>query len=265
MQKYKLIALDIDGTLVDDNKVISPDTINILNQLNSNNIQIVLSTGRPFIGLKSLLSKLNLTGPMITYNGGMIIDSTDGKVISENYLSLEAYLEIMGYAATHNITPMIWSYDKLYIIRENEFTKEYQKISNVKPIYITSYLALSHLKIHKILFYDLLDKIKEAKLNLSQSSLYDVFNSKIDFLEIVPKNVNKGNAIKVLQDYLNLPKEAIISIGDGENDVSMFHESGLSVSMKNASDAIKKESTITTLYTNNEDGVYHFLKSLFLI
>ena len=264
MKPYKMVAFDIDGTLVDDQKVLTEKTLELLENLHKSKIEVCISTGRPFVGCRMILNKLSFKPSVIAYNGGSIYLKDDYVLLNERFLSFDSVKEILFLSEQFQVSAMIWVSDTLFVLRENKWVDEYKKISLVSPVVMDSLDVLKDLKVNKILLYSSLEKISLVKSRLT-SGAYDYFSSKKDFLEIVPKDVNKGEALKVLSKELGVLKEEIIAIGDGDNDISMIDYAGLGIAMNNASEGLKAVADVVVPFTNNEDLLKKYLENLLKI
>ena len=264
MKPYKMVAFDIDGTLVDDQKKMTENTIELLEKLKENDIEVCISTGRPFIGCRNILNKLSFKPSVIAYNGGVIYSNDHHQVLEERFLSFKKVNEILVLTEKFDVSAMIWVSDTLFVLKENKWVDDYKTISNVSPVIINSINDLEKMKVNKILLYSTLDKIELVKNQLTYDA-YDSFFSKKDFLEIVPKNVNKGTALNLLSKKLNIKRDEIIAIGDGDNDISMIEYAGLGIAMNNASEGLKVVADVVVSFTNNEDLLKKYLENLLKI
>jgi len=253
--KYKLIAVDMDGTLLDERKCITERTLAAVKLAGERGVFVCLSTGRPLCGVHSYMEQLRLNTPVITCNGAVVIDPDSGKIIHSQFLQLQAARDVWQRGKEYNTTMCVWVGDKLYVNRFDERTEDYKKLSGVQPEIVYDIGLLANIGISKILWYDNVERIQQYKTELSSQMKQSVrcVTSDPHFLEFTDKNVSKASALECLGDYLGIPREQIMAIGDGENDLPMLEYAGLSVAMGNAAEHIRSCCNYVT-DTNVSDG-----------
>ena len=260
--EYKLVALDMDGTLLNSNGKISDKNIETINKLINEGIIIVLSTGRPIQGVNIYNSLLPVNGPIITYNGAMIFNNQN--IIFKQNLEREAAKKIIDLGSKYDTTMCIWSNDQLYTNKINNKVNDYKKLSRVEPKLIDDYEEILDLGITKILWLDEEENIEKYISELSEKIFQNVSfcTSKSTFLEFFNKNVSKGKALEKIGELLNIRREEMIAIGDELNDLPMIEYAGLGIAMGNANDLVKQKARFVTL-SNDEDGVNLALEEAF--
>ena len=252
---YKLIAVDIDGTLLNSQGVLTENTKKAIQEAVDTGVVFVICTGRPIQGVKSLNEEINRDLPFITYNGAMVIKGTSREILYQCTLPKNLAKEVYGIGTLYDTTIIVWSDNKLYVNCENDKAKEYSKFINTPYIKIDSMDEIPA-EITKILWYDDHEKL---------SKYQDDFKDKIDkrivhhfsrpfYLEFVDEKATKGIAIQKLCEEYGFDIAQTIAIGDGHNDLSMIKEAGLGVAMENAPDDIKKHAQYITT-SCDEDGV----------
>ncbi|NLI35295.1 MAG: Cof-type HAD-IIB family hydrolase [Bacteroidales bacterium] len=259
--KHKLLVIDVDGTLLNSNKEISKRTLYTLRNVQQTGVRIVIASGRPTYGLRSIARQLELNnygGFILSYNGCQIIDAQTDNIIFEKRINPELlpYLEkksrkngfaIFTYKEDTIITdtpndPHIRSeamLNQMKIVSEPEFSSVID-FSPCKCVLVSDdEAALTTLEEHW-----------KRRLNGS----LDVFRSEPYFLEIVPPQIDKANTLSFLLKQLNIEKDEVIAIGDSVCDVTMIQTAGLGVAMGNALESVKRCADITT-ETNDNEGV----------
>ena len=261
--KYKLVALDLDGTLLRNDHSISPFTSKILKKLNRLDIKIVISTGRSYSSLKPVIHKLDLEHPVICYNGGMIRDGRTDEILHETFVPSDITKELIKIARREDLHfqgylngDFIHEQDRpeatrygiatglTGIIRPFDLTKE---INFTKVMYISD--DISHLK-----------RVETELNNTFCDNIYVSFSNP-RYLEIMDKGVNKGSALKSLMEGYGFKQDEVIAFGDGLNDREMLEFAGLGVVMTNGESSLK-ETFPNTQFTNQEDGVAKYLEEL---
>lgn len=255
--RYKLIAVDMDGTLLNDEKEITPLTIKAIKEATKKGVIFTISTGRSIKGVEKYNKILHLSSPIITYNGASIVKADTKEVLfSKNLLDDDA-LKILKYGNERNITMCIWAHDNLYCNVLNELTDDYKKLSDVEPILNKDFESLSRFGISKILWYSDVKTITRVEKELKGVMFENVnyCTSKQTFLEFFNGDVSKARAMEKIGKIYGIKKEEMIAIGDGDNDLSMIEYAGLGVAMSNSSENVKKHAEYVTKNSNNFDGV----------
>ena len=259
--KYKLLVLDVDGTLLDSEKKISKRTLAALLKVQQMGVRIVLASGRPTYGLMPIAKALelgNYGGFILSYNGGQIINAQSGELLFERRINPEMlpYLEKKsrknGFA--------IFTYHEDTIITdspENEHIRREAELNGLKIIAETEFsIAVDFAPCKCMLVSD----DEEALVGLEDhwrrrlNGALDVFRSEPYFLEVVPCSIDKSNTLGALLEKLGINSEEVIAIGDGVCDVSMIQSAGLGIAMGNAQDSVKVCADRITA-SNDEDGV----------
>lgn len=262
---YKLMAVDIDGTLLNSQGVLTEETKKAIISGVERGLIFTISTGRPIQGVEYLNRMLNLDLPFITYNGAMVVMGKSKEILYEQRLSAENANRIMELGKEFGTTIIIWSDNKLFVTELNEKVQEYKGISNVEPIVVKDLHELLKTGVTKILWYDEIDKIEKYQSELGKylSDSVNFHTSRPMFLEFVDKNASKAIAMERLGEHFGIKRSEMIAVGDGYNDLSMIEYAGLGVAMANSKDEIKEKADFVTL-SNDEDGVAHVINKFIL-
>ena len=268
--KYKLLVLDVDGTLLNDEREISKRTLAALLKVQQMGVRIVLASGRPTYGLMPLAKTLelgNYGGFVLSYNGCQIIKAQNGEILFERRINPEMlpYLEKKarknGFAifTYHDDTPITDSPD-------NEYIKNEALLNNLKIIREDEFSTAIDFAPCKCMLVS--DKEK-ALIGLEQhwekrlAGTLDAFRSEPYFLEVVPCGVNKANTLGALLEHLGVTREEVIAVGDGVCDVTMLQLAGMGVAMGHSQDSVKVCADYVTA-SNEEDGVALAVEKLIL-
>ncbi len=262
--KYKLVALDMDGTLLNSSKVITERSISAIKKAGERGVKVCLSTGRPLCGVKEHLARLELTTPVITCNGALVA-APAGEVIYRCPLEAESARVIWQQGAEWNTTMCLWVGDRLYVNRIDTRTDDYRRLSGVDPVQVDDITPLAAEGISKILWYDTAQNVEQFKKRLADRLNCPVSYVTSDprFLEFTHESVSKASALCRLAEYFGIQREQVMAIGDGENDLSMLEYAGLGVAMGNASPAVKARCGYIT-DTNDRDGAAKAIEQLCL-
>lgn len=268
----KLIAIDIDGTLVNDQKQIMPETKYQIQRLAKEGHKIVLCSGRSISGLKDYLNELDLWGKegeyAITFNGGNVFDLGTMKSIDAKYLTAEQAIKADKLAHKLGVgDTLVAASQKSYTVNNqmNEQALTDIKDSKLIPVEVTNYDFLGNEKIQKCLWTDTPETITKKVEEIPEEYFneFQIVRSGPIFLEFLPLNSSKGNAVKDLAEQVKIDRQNVIVFGDEENDLSMFNFAGTAVAMRNARDEIKQYADRLSAADNNHDGVGMTLKEIF--
>lgn len=262
----KLIAVDMDGTLLNDNGEIPQTTSSAISRAVERGTVFVVATGRPIQGVDryGLLSKLN--SPVITYNGAMVVEATTRKTLFNKTLLPSDAINIYDLGSRAGVTICVWVGNKFYVNAINASVDEYKKLSGVEPMIIDDFSALAQSGINKILWYDTPNVIsnEQRKLRSEKFSNVTYCTSKPYFLEFMRGDVSKGEALQFIAERYGIVREDVIAVGDGDNDLPMIEYAGLGVAMANALDSVKTLADYVTERTNNDGGVAEVIEKFIL-
>lgn len=255
MNNFKMIAIDIDGTLLNNDKKILFETKQDIIKAYDKGIIICICTGRAYPAAKRYVDELGLDIPLILYNGSRILMNNGAEIIFNKTIDKEVSNSVFDIINMNDGTFCFWKEDTLYFNKNNEYTAYYEKLTGIKPTIIIDYDESIFTNINKFLWFDTPENLMFIKNNiLNNVAGIDCFKSQNYILEIVPTGINKGEAIKFLANYYNIDISEVIAIGDDENDISMIMAAGLGVAMKNAKDCVKEVADYISS-SNEENGV----------
>lgn len=266
--KYKLLVLDLDGTLTNSQKEITPFTKEVLIRAQQQGLHIALASGRPTYGIVPLADELELKqngGFILSFNGGKIIDVKTGKVLFEQALPPDVIPVLYRESQLAGVS--ILSYNGPYILTEtpdNQYVQYESFLTRMKVQATNNFVRDLLQPADKCLAVGEPEALVplEEKLRRELVDRINVYRSEPFYLELVPKGIDKANSIKVLRNRTRTKREEVIAIGDGYNDLSMIKYAGLGVAMGNAQPPVKAQADLVLPHTNDEDGVAHFVQSL---
>lgn len=268
--KYKLIAIDMDGTLLNSDNNISNRTKDAIAKAKEEGVHVVLATGRILKSAVYYANQLELKNPIVASNGGIMIDE-HGNVILKNPMNRKSIKEIVKLADDEKIYFHLYDESTFYSSQKVQeildFYSEGNKAMEIDlKIFksIDDILSSDNLNIYKFIFIDNdLDKLQSFRSKISTIDNINISSSWSNNIEAMGLNVSKGHAIKKLAKRLNINLDEVIAIGDSENDLSMLNIAGLSIAMGNGSDSIKEKVDYIT-DTNNNDGVAKAIEKFIL-
>lgn len=266
---YKLIATDIDGTLANSKREITPRTRYALIEAQKQGKIIVLASGRHPVGVWPIAKNLMLDrfdGYIMSFNGGKIISCRTGETVVSKIFPVEYIPDIVTVLKDTNIT--INTYDDNKIIANKKFNDyTYVEGDTIKAemVFVDDFVSAIKFDINKILLSgepDELDRYQDI-LSKRYDGLLDIYKSAPYFLEIMPFGITKGSMIPLLLEKLNIKREEVAAFGDHYNDMTMIGYAGFGVAMSNAEPDVKKIADYVC-ETNDEDGVAKTLERYIL-
>ena len=268
----RMLFMDLDGTLLDDHEQITPGNRQALERALEWGHGVIITTGRPLKSALIQAQKLGLDKPgcyTIAYNGAVIYDWEKQAQIFGRTLDIPTVLDIFDYVNPQGMH--LQTYDTWDVLVEpkgddaivrkycNRILMDFRVIQDVHTDLVEEPV--------KVLIIETEDREKILQL---QANLEDRFAGKVDtffsnptYLEVVPKGMNKGEAVKMLCRMLNVPIENAVSVGDAANDLSMIQAAGIGVAMANGTDEVKAVANYITICDNNHDGIAEVVERFF--
>lgn len=253
----KLLALDMDDTLLDNKLAISPRAGEAIRKAVEQGVTVTIATGRMYRSALPYAKQLGLDVPLITYNGALIKSCLSGEVLLNKPVEKEIAKEVLALCKQRGWHIQTYVNDELYVEKINHYTELYSSIAKVPAIpigdklydgeeYSSKMLMMMSTEEGIIEIYNTFKGLFGNRINIAIS--------KKTYLEITDPAANKGKALAFLADKLRVRKEEIMAIGDSGNDVDMLKFAGWGVAMGNASPAVKAVARLETL-SNEADGV----------
>lgn len=263
--KYKLMAVDIDGTLLNSKGQLTEKTKETIRKAVAKGLIFTISTGRAIQGVLGLIDEIGLDLPFITYNGAMIIKGDSREIVYERKLSPKDAKMVYQLGVDRGVTIILWNENKLFVSEINDKSLHYSKMANEVPILIKNIDKVVINGATKVLWYEDAKLLHQYQLELREilDDNVNYHTSRPFFLEFVVKEATKALAIQRLEEIYGIKKEEIIAIGDGFNDLSMIEYAGLGVAMDNAPLEIKKIADFVTLSCDN-NGVSYVIEKFVL-
>lgn len=263
--KYKIMVLDIDGTLTNSEKKITEKTRTALIDYQERGGKIAIASGRPTKGILPYAEQLELEkygGFIMAFNGGKVINCQNGKTVFSANLPLEFLPEICKEVYKTNVGINTYEGDDLIAGNcVNEYTEVESKIIGLNIKKVDDFVSYVKFDINKCLLSGNPDEVLKLEKALSKrvGDKLGVFRSEPFFLEVVPKGIDKARSIDSLLKTLGIKTEECIACGDGFNDITMVEYAGLGVGMENANDKLKAVANFITK-SNDEDGIAYVVE-----
>ena len=267
MANYKLIALDLDGTLLNDQKQITAETRAALLAAQEAGIRLALASARPSPGLyreRDALGMQQHGGILMSYNGGRIVDAATGKVLFETAMDLDETKAVLRKLEALPVTPILDDGAQFYVTDKNGYKVDYECRNNnmtcTEVQNLADFLTFAPIKILMSADPVEIHAIQKEIASFLPASLCVVQTAPF-YLEVIPNSINKGQGIRDICRVLNISPAEVIAFGDAENDIPMLQAAGMGIAMGNAAEPVKTAADRVTR-TNNEDGIAAALREL---
>lgn len=256
MQAIKIIAIDIDGTLLDDHYQCDRETQEMLQKLQQEGIHILLCTGRPLRTTKKMAEELGISSYLITDNGAVVYHMPTETTLVNRSFSPSVYQEVISVLEQTKLHLDVTSLTGMYALpHDKEVSSMYVKY-RAQPVVLTSMAPVTEPIVKATLFAGP-EEIEKVMLDLPEKLHHlpiQCFRSGPTFIDVIHAESSKGNALHFLSHHLGIASEMIMAIGNYYNDLDMIRLAGVGVAMGNAPDDVKQASTFVT-DSNNEQGV----------
>ncbi|MQW22636.1 MULTISPECIES: Cof-type HAD-IIB family hydrolase [unclassified Lactococcus] len=266
--EIKLIALDLDGTLLNAKKEVSKENIAAIKKAREKGVHVVITTGRPLLAIHHLLEELDMTGFddfSITFNGGLIQRNT-GEIVSKKTFSLDEARDIKEMTASLGLPCDLLSEGTVYMT-PSALTSLYPSLNKLLHFVPKDLSELGDDVIINKVVSCTEAAILDAKIPDFPKAFYDkyeIFKSQAKLVEFMPKGINKAYGLSKLIEILDLKPENVMAMGDEENDMAMIEWAGYGVAMGNAVDKLKAAAQIIADRTNEESAVAHVIEQYVL-
>ncbi|MSE04748.1 sugar-phosphatase (plasmid) [Lactobacillus salivarius] len=262
MREIKLIAIDIDGTLVNSKKKLTQEVKTAIKEAKRQGIKVVICTGRPLPGVKKLLKELELDNQDDQYVicfGGNVIETTSGKTLYQKGISYEDFVDLEAIARKKNLHFQVISLDRIYTSnRDIGYYTLYE--ANLVSMGI-SYRTPEEMKNIPMVKGMFIDEPETLDTAIADRTYFESLEKRLEFTktaafyyEAYTKGINKGTALNKLCDILGLTADNVMAIGDEENDIPMLKFAKTAVAMGNAVAKVKEVANEIT-EDNDHDGV----------
>lgn len=266
----RILFTDLDGTLLNDNKEISAGNRAAVEEALAKGHKIVVTTGRALASGLQIAERVGLTGEgcyVIAFNGAQIYDPYHKKTIHGVTFSQDIAVRIFEKAVERNLYMQAYSDEAILTVENNELLQEYAKVQNLPYKIVKNAKDAILQDPYKLLAIDN-DRSKTERFQKEVLSEYSdtvrSFFSNATYLEIVPKAVSKGEAVRWMCSHLGIPIENSVSAGDAQNDIEMLKAAHVGAVMCNAFPGIQEYGDYVTEHDNNHDGVAEIIRKFIL-
>jgi len=256
IMKYKLIAADMDGTLLNDDSILTERTKAAVISAVKAGVLFVASSGRPMCAMEEINAVFDEDLPFIIFNGATVITGKSRKILFSSSLCLDHIKQIYSFGIERGVPVVMWAGEQFWASCDNKLVREYQKISGAELHIIDDIKKCGKFNVSKMLWIDEPENITRYQREMDKyfNGRLNCHPSRPDFLEFVGAEASKGAALCEIGKVYGIDKSEMIAVGDNYNDLSMLEYAGFGVAMQNAPDDIKSVCQYITS-SNNDDGV----------
>lgn len=263
----KLVAMDLDDTLLDSRLHISGQTTQMLQRVVERGIKITLATGRMFRSARRYAVELGMDVPLITYQGALVKNAFSDEILFHRKVPGDMVTPVVNAAREAGLHYQVYFDDNLYMETLTREGQAYAELAGVTPVVDKDLRTrLTYEEPTKlIIINDNLPALQQMEKQLQQrfsKQLY-ITRSKPQYLEFMNKEATKGRALQAVSEYFSIDRQAVMAIGDSYNDIEMLKWAGVGVAVGNAPSEVKQYADYVTV-SNDEDGVAAALQHLIL-
>ena len=256
----RILALDLDDTLLRSDLSISYRTRKAIKRVEQAGIAVVLASGRIPSAMSRFSRLLGLhkrPGYLVCNNGAVIQESHTGAVVHEAWIESQTALAVCDLASAEGFPVQMYEEDTMYVSKQNEYSRYDQKLTGLHQVVVENFRAMVGEGCYKLIIPSdpMLLAPLESLLRTYLGSELTIFTSRPYFLEVMPKDTDKGSALAKIADIMGVKAEEVMAIGDSMNDEAMIRWAGTGVAMANGDERIKNIARFVTTRTNDEDGV----------
>lgn len=259
----RLMAIDLDDTLLRDDNTISPYTRDVLKKAQDAGYTVLIATGRMYQTAKPVGMTLGIGDvPMVLFSGGLIQCVASGKKLWEATIPEVTAHQILALAKQKHWYIQSYIDDVLYVHHETDFSHEYEEKTGATANYVGDQIYTQPGSPNKLLIIENPERLNDIQKELValMGNAVEIVRSKVNFLEINSPHTSKALAVERMAQSLGLTAKNIVAFGNSENDISMLRYAGKSVAVANAEGPVKAVAD-EICGTNNEDGVAHWIES----
>ena len=263
----KLLAVDLDGTLLNENHEISQANLEAIQNFQIRGGSVVVATGRNFQAATIYAEQISPSLPMICFNGAYIYDPDINGFSKKRFLSHDQIESVIKIAEENQVLYRYYDMQTIYATDGmREALSKYEGGFGVKLLFLSdeglrNYYREHSLEVPKMVFHSHEpEQLKAVRVALEGIGGFALAQSWEGVLEVMAQDVNKGSALQVVCDRLGIAMEDTVAVGDQENDMTMIQSAGMGIAMGNGAQALKECADAVTV-TNNESAIAEVIKS----
>ncbi|NWG12821.1 MAG: HAD family phosphatase [Acidobacteria bacterium] len=262
MKRIRLVAVDLDGTLLDDRKQLPAENREVLQEIERRGLLISIASGRMISTIESIESQLGVDSIIIAYNGAKVLgQSREGRPLLVHRPIPAAVAEFfIRFSREHGYLLNLYHEDRLYAedgplrrpfmeIYSTRTGAEYNVVANLEK----EFAGVSPTKLILLTHESERDRLHD-ELGAKLSGQASITKSEPEYLEIMAAGVDKGSALPLIAEHYGIPTDEMMAVGDAENDIGMLRAAGLGVALANSSPDVRAAADVVTERTNNQGG-----------
>ena len=261
----RMAALDLDGTLLNSNHVVTNRNCAALRELSKGGVVVVLVSGRMHQSILPISNQIGLENPIISYNGGMVKHAKTGEVFHHTPIASATAMDLVDYCDERDLHLNFCLEDRLYIKMENPWSELYESRTGVRATAVGDLRKLTGGEPTKMQILDAPENVEHLLIDFQRDfgdRLY-ITRTQIEYIEFMNPQVSKGPALKALATQAGISMDLVVAFGDGYNDESMMAAAGFSIAMGNSVDELK-ECADYIAESNDNDGVAQAVERLLI-
>lgn len=259
--RYRLIALDVDGTLLNDRHELVPETVDTIREVVAQGAEIVLCTGRAPLSTIPLMEQMGLTGYVISHNGAATVDAATREIVHQYQMDKHSLEPYISYCRENGVHFDINTAFGLYVDQLEGLKLEVRSMYEaflMEPLQLPQWADWSE-PLVKFTAFASMERLDEVHRDWSRwEQPFNMLRSGDFFIDLMHKQASKGEALHQLAQRRGIAPDAIMAIGNYYNDLSMLTYAGKGIAMANSPEEVKLAADEVTL-SNNEQGVRHAL------
>jgi Cof subfamily protein (haloacid dehalogenase superfamily) len=237
-----LLAIDLDGTLVEPRKPVRPAVIAAVKRAQAAGVRVTIVTGRMYVGAKPFADELELDGPIVLYQGAVLADAKTGRFEREVSLPNAVARRIYDVAKAHDLHVQFYRDDHFYVENDNAYAQLYARTSGTEPVVVPSLLdAFAGRDSTKVNVVTDAARTPEIFALMERTCGPDAYvtRSNPEFVEMLSPEVDKGVALRLVAEHFGIPMARVAAIGDSYNDLPLLRAAGFSIAMGSSPDELK--------------------------
>ncbi len=240
-----LLAIDLDGTLVEPRKPVRQTVIDAVKRAQAAGVRATIVTGRMYVGAKPFADALDLDGPIVLYQGAVLADARTGRFEREVALAHDVGLRIYAAAKEHGLHVQFYRDDRFYVENDNEYAQLYARTSGTSPVVVPSlpdeFAGRDSTKVNVVTDAARTPDVLALMERVCGRDAY-VTRSNPEFVEMLNPAVDKGVALRLVAEHFGIPMDRVMAIGDSYNDLPLLRAAGFAVAMGSSPDELKAEA-----------------------
>jgi Cof subfamily protein (haloacid dehalogenase superfamily) len=256
LSRIALVLSDVDGTLVTSEKQLTEATVGAVQRLAEHDIRFTVTSSRPPFGLRMLVDRLRLQLPLGAFNGGCLVE-TDLSIITQHHLPPEAAAQAIEVFESFNVAIWLFSAEQWWLRDPHgDYVERERRTVSAEPKVVPEYTPYLRGLCKIVGVSSDFDRLAQCEIAVRAAlgGAASAARSQRYYLDVTPADVNKGTVVDTLAARLQIPTAEIVTIGDMDNDVSMFQRSGFSIAVGNASDAARAAASVVCRQTNDANA-----------